>query len=145
MKTNLVRIILRVTPEEGQSFSDAALRDDRELHHWILRTLRTASGGVSAPSPVPQVVVKPAPVVPKPRPAPVPWVNPALPGSPCEHMYSPPAPPDEDSAYDCPQKESFEEYTEKLRKGDIKLEGPSAEELDKLEKMRAIGAAMDTN
>lgn len=110
MKTNLVRIILRVTPEEGQSFSDAALKDDRELHHWILRTLRNASGRVSTPSSVSQVAVKPAPVVAPPRPAPALWVSPAVPGSPCAKMYSPPASTEKESSYDCAPKQTMDDY-----------------------------------
>jgi hypothetical protein len=61
--TNVVRLVLRVTPEEYAAFANSAQNDDRSLAKWARRGLRECAGLPAATSIEAQVVSPQAQVV----------------------------------------------------------------------------------
>lgn len=122
------KLQLLISDELMEAINSAAKKDMRTQRAFVTKLLQEHSSvrefipKVACVANEKAVVPTAAPVVAKPRPAPAPWVNPAVKGSPCEHMYSPPAPAPDEPSYDCPPTETMEEYQEKLRKGEIKLD-----------------------
>lgn len=111
-----IKVQISVSRALAEALQSAAVKDRRSRPHFIIHLLENSPQVKEASR------VSPSPTLPRPVAAKTPWVNPAVPGSPCEKMYSPPESAEPDQSYDCPPVESFEDFQKKLDKGEVKLD-----------------------